>query len=546
MTIDAAATMLRAAARLDGAASAASRGLETELPRLFRRGRARDEMTREFTLAVAQAQLAVRELEPLGVAARHAREAIAQAIPKFDPTQQRLRIDQARQFGDFTDNTTRLRVIADRLRLQAELDGVPADVVRSRLQAEADAILDLPDGRVNDPKLWRLAVMGGLPAELRPRFPAPVKEAFPLEQVAIRGQGYLGKIATVEVNNLRLDRMRRAVEADPTVTREALEAELASMLDRYPRITLNDRWAVERISVMAGLPDELRPRAFEARQPWADHPIASLGASAGDPSLLGVASMKLDALRMAYEHAAMVADPAVTRETVVREVSELLQRPLAELDEPAMRRLSVLMRAPEHLRPPMPPIGDPHYRFDDLGLLRRLPSKDLGAKDRFLDGRRFILSAIDPDALVRELQATAAAGGHVDPRIVAVLLHQHPERLAAAGIDLAGIHDQALAAVARGHVPGVGSRTKELGDQLDLVRIGVRRTEPADDVQRAIRADLLELLDRNIARMRRERTDTFYDHPDYAEVGRISAQASLLRSLTAANPAPKAAEALPW
>jgi hypothetical protein len=524
MPIDAAATMLRAAAHLDAAAGSAARGLEVEMPKLFRRGRAREAMTAEFALAASQARQAVRELEPLGAPVADARAAIDESLPKFDPALLHRRIDNAREFGEFTDATTRLRVVRDRLRLQAQLASTPADVARARLQADVDSILDLPPDAINDQHVWRLGVISGLPEQLRPRLPAPVKPTFPVEYLGIRGLDYMGRMARNELHNLRLDRMRRVVEADPTVTREGLEAELRSIVAADPSIETPRE--LDRIAVMAGLPERLRPRAFAAPEVWTDYPMSSLGVYGGDRGMGSVVRMKVDALRMAHEHELMVADPAVTRDTVSKEVVGLLTRPVDSLGEDEMRRLSVLMRAPEQLRPALPPRVDPHYVFEDLGLLRRIPARDLKSRDIYLAGRLQLLTKEAPDVLVGELRTLRDRHFPMDPRLVAALLADHPELIERAGVRASDLHTTAINLLAG------GERTpRDIGDQLAIIRIGVERATPADDVQRAMRDELLALVDRNIARVRGEVRDTFSNHPDYAELGRIVENARLLRTL---------------
>jgi hypothetical protein len=244
----------------------------------------------------------------------------------------------------------------------------------------------------------------------------------------------------------------------------------------------------------------------------------------------------------------MLADPSVTRETVAREVASLLATPVEDLDADAMRRLSMLLRAPEQLRVPLPAAADSHYLFEDLGLLRRHPASDLKAADVYAQGRLHVLSRLDPEVLVAELRAKSSAGEPIDGRLAASLLEEHPDLLAKAGVDPWELHDQTLELLARGRLS-----TRDMGDRLELVRLGLQRTQPGDDVQRAMRDDLLELVERNIARTKRERTDTFSNHPDYAEVGRIAENGKLLRALNQAIPAhapthatPAHGEAIPW
>jgi hypothetical protein len=92
-------------------------------------------------------------------------------------------------------------------------------------------------------------------------------------------------------------------------------------------------------------------------------------------------------------------------------------------------------------------------------------------------------------------------------------------------------------------------RTVDLRWALDSTRARVATHELADELE-PLRAQALELIDRNVARMDGLRSDTYSWHPDYAEVGRVASLAQVLDAAAGVRPtvanAVDDAERLAW
>jgi hypothetical protein len=67
------------------------------------------------------------------------------------------------------------------------------------------------------------------------------------------------------------------------------------------------------------------------------------------------------------------------------------------------------------------------------------------------------------------------------------------------------------------------------------------------DEMRAVRTEMLELADRNLARMAGTRSDTYGRHPDYSEIGRLVSTMKLVDQMSETRPVvAKAEELLTW
>jgi hypothetical protein len=552
MTIDAAATMLRAATHLDAAAAATAKALEADGPKLFFRGRAKAVINGHFAEALRQGQQAVRELEGLGGPLEDARAGIREAIARNDPAVH-TDLHHLRDFRDNAGVQGRLEVFRDRLRLQAELDGLPVADARARVTQELDTLLDTPADRFTNDELLRLAVLEGLPSDLRPRFPRPVRDWYGLLGAsAVHRWDGSERIAAAEVRNLQLDRERRFIEADPSASLASFDNELRSILAKpHEQLTHDD---LDRISIMAGLPQRLRPSLLDVPNPWptAPEPLDQLGPwRYGHHVSDGAVRSRLDAMRMGVEHEAMLADPTVTKETVTRDVAAILATPTEQLDLEDMQRLSLLLRLPDHLRPALPAPIDSHHVIENLGLLRAVPAQHVTAAKIYDAARTELLADLAPEVLVQALREKVAAGGEIDLRTAAALARRDPALLEQAGVSADRLRDQAIAALAAGTQVRVGS----VEEHLAFTRAGIEALQPTDPAQLAMRDELLATIDRNLDRIRGRRTDTFGRHPDYAEVGRVAENARLLHLLSQATPRPSAvapatvarpAEVLPW
>jgi hypothetical protein len=447
--------------------------------------------------------------------------------------------------GDTSPEFLKHHILRARADLASDLAGVPEDVARARLQAQLDEIVAQPLEDMTFAQRSQVGVIAGMPEQLRPTLPRPLfashpDAGHPLELLATYSRHLdpaTDRMAFGEYELLRLAMERRRAMADPQVTRATLDAEVRRILalgDDQITPALN-----ARMSMIAGLPDELRPAILDVRMPGWKYQLSEMSAYQWLPGKGDVPRSQYAALRVALEHEGMLANPAVTRAAVGDELMRLLAKADDQLTHAELRRISVLARLPDELRPSMPPVLDEVHRFEDIGILGQHPREHVQAARALDQGRVHVAANVDPESLGRQLKAQVDAGELIDIRIVDVLGND-PELLARAGLTPDVLHRQAVRALSGA---GTGS-TDTLLIHLQRVHDDIAAMRPADDATRALRDQAVELADQNLARMRGERRDTYSRHPDYAEVGRIASIAKLLGALKPA--AADAVETLSW
>lgn len=138
-----------------------------------------------------------------------------------------------------------------------------------------------------------------------------------------------------------------------------------------------------------------------------------------------------------------------------------------------------------------------------------------------------LLSQFEPQAFVREIGERLAQGPELDMRMVSALSGVNPALLAQAGLDPAVIHVRALSALSRAG----DTHPRDVGAQLALVRARLASVTSDDPAALTLRDDTLTMVNRNVARIDGTRSDTYGNHPDYAEIGRIVANGQLLDAM---------------
>lgn len=539
---DIAATMRRAAQHLEAASSFANAANELELPKLFFRGRAIAEINETFGRAVGEGRLALQGLDGITGPAQDAMRGVQELLDLIDPSLHRSKhkgLDYLRAYSETRDVAGRLGVRADTLRLLADHAGEAPEATRSALDAELGALASRPFASIGRDDVRRLAAIEALPEPLRPAFPPRVRDNYgPTELVVRRMLPGSDNIARGEFEALRLHRVRAEMAADPSITRESLDAEVRAII-AVPDAEFTTELST-RLSAIAGLGDELRPALVDTPVPWPQHRLQDMSAWGWLPQRDGDSRAKLAALRMAVEQEALIADPAITRESVTRELVELLAIPNEQLTDAQLHRTSLLARLPAALRPPMPERIDWHYAFEDLGLLRYHPRGNRAAAKSFDLMRIHLAAVVDPELTITQLAARVQRGERIDFRVLAALEGQE-ELLAAHGLTRDVLNREAVKSLA---TAGEGS-PDALRHHLERVRSSIAAIPAGDEKLATIRTQALELADRNLDRMSGKRSDTYARHPDYAEVGRIVSIAELLESVTSRKPVAPAPVATP-
>jgi hypothetical protein len=335
---------------------------------------------------------------------------------------------------------------------------------------------------------------------------------------------------------------RRAIANAPGTTRASLRAELDTFLARPPGELSTDD--MRRISLLAGMPDELRPSILDAPMPFPSHSLVN---HAGDRFAQYGSRLEranVEAVRVAAEVEAMAAAGTLpAREASIAEIATILDLPNEAISTDQLRRMSLLARLPEHVRPPLPPRST-RFAFEDIGLAEwPTLDREIDVGRTLDDARTFFHVLRSPEEAARSLRASFDAGDVFDLRRLAAL-QAYPQLLADAGITSGMMADHLARQLVRAgdaDVRGAGLSwaLRETRDRLTTTKLDAE-FEP-------LRAQALELADRNLERMSGARTDTFGRHPDYAEVGRLASIAQLLgASESHASAAARPAETLAW
>jgi hypothetical protein len=542
MTVNVSSALVRAAERLEHASSSIQQGFDIDVPRFFGRRAARERRSVAYALGIEQARRGLAELEGIRAVDDDTRAGIAAVVGVVDD--QRASGYRNSWFPLF-HVPRQLAGRAQGLRLHAELAAEGADpaVVRSRLRDEVEQLALRPYEELSHADLARVGHISMLPRELRPELPGTLNSGWERSRFAIDTLHDLNIAdhARREFDHIRLDVAARELAADSTVTREALEAEVRAIVSKPDAdITLADS---ERLSLIARLPAGRRPELIDRAKEWSVVPITNFSSWGYVPAKEGGMRMVLDSMRRAVLEDELLADPTLTKERVAADFLSLMVRPAALLSPSELVRVSALAGLPEHLRPSLPAEMAQSAMLGEAGTVLR-PNGTPQLRT-FADVRHH-LAEQDPVAMARELVRQDRTGSAIDLELVSVLA-KRPGVLDMVGIDGEFLHRQSITALANAG----GDRTADLASNLRIARDVVERHPATDANVATVRAEALELAERNLARMDGTRRDTYARHPDYAEVGRFASIATLLhqmRELTAATAtaAESTGERLAW
>jgi hypothetical protein len=232
---------------------------------------------------------------------------------------------------------------------------------------------------------------------------------------------------------------------------------------------------------------------------------------------------------MAVEHEQVIAGGAMTRDAATKELMDILSLPYELITPEQLTRTSWLLRLPESMRPDVSAIPRVPHGLENLGLFGYHPSTNKASAKAFDLLRVHLAATIDPERAAAQLKARVDAGEQIDIRLVTALA-SHGDLLERAGLTDDVLHQQAVRALAG---PG-GTSTESLAMHLTRVRDRIARNASDDPAIVNLRAQALDIADRNLERIAGTRTDTFGRHPDYAEVGQFVSIAQLLDTLDAA------------
>lgn len=292
------------------------------------------------------------------------------------------------------------------------------------------------------------------------------------------------------------------------------------------------------MGVLSSLPPNLRPAILDTPQPEREFTVALIAMSGGRYGTVAPAP-NIDALRAAREATRLVeSGQAGTKASNTAEVLAILEAPTASISATQRRRISVLARLPEHLRPDLPPAMPGESGLEHIGLEPGQRLTERAIRHSIDRGRAYLIAQHDPRALAESLRRPGGNPDGLDGvRLAALTSLGRP-------LEEFGISRSLLSELFSRHLARAGSnfdtKAKQLVGTLEHVRddIATRKMPAAFG---SLRTELLELADRNLDRMRGVRHDTFGQHPDYAEIGRIT---SMLELINRAEALPKPTPAI--
>jgi hypothetical protein len=584
MGMDVRTTMLRVASQLDAASASVQQGADVGersvlLP--ITRGRGHQHQ------GARQARMAVEQLETAGPSLAGVRAATSTALKGLEEVlakRPRIAPTQLDEFG------RRFRLQADLLRLRAQLDELPAHEARAVAQREFEQVVDRSARSITNEDRWRFTLLSLLPDGQRPQLHPPVRTGLWAEnaRLATDHREMATRVAAEELASQRLALEAARQVPGPGVTRDAFLAEARDIVSTPPDQLSQAH--LERLTFIARLPDDLRPRFLDAAMPThvaptrpRELPPAAMLAFRQTDAASSIARLRLVA------EAEELVEAGLTKQAVTDELVTMLARSPEELTTDDLRRISVLARLPEQLAPAPTPGRNGVPPLEDFSLLGRHPSDEYDAYVVWDQGRRAMVSALDPDVAAEAIAARIDAGKpmgvelfdivssidarsvqrhglpervarlmarqHADGQLVDLrnlaLLDGHPDVMTRHGID------ELRASHALRALGSAGSRDARirgpLADNLAAVREQLAGARVPDELI-ATRGEMVELADRNLARMAGTRLDTYDHHPDYAEIGRIVATMNLVNRLDppasriehAARAMTSATETLTW
>jgi hypothetical protein len=531
-------TLRSAAHVLDGAARSLGAAVDNTRPVLFNRRSVFAERSAHVSEAMRQAEEAVALLHEAGPRGETLAASMQQHVDYLHRVFDGRRFADARHALTPGHLTTSFQIRADRARLLDELadldDASAQQLLERRLERPLRGML-----AGDTAALREVAILAGMPAELRPRQL--------MTQIAPSVWDAVGASSTVERSVVGSDAL---VEAAAAVRRFELGALPATTVEaRVQALLARDPDSLTPIEVrdlaLAGtLPDRL---ITELDVPSLRTPRLLKALIEASPSSIDGRPSRLaqDTFLREVEALGLVrAGTAPTRRAATVEMADILDTPLDALTPEQVHRMSVLMHLPIEHRPTMPTTRST-FQLPAFGLRTGWQARADDHQRMLEDARTHFHDLRDPSAGLAELRRSFVEDLPFDVHRMAALLADRPSARAA-GIDDAMIAHAMTRQLERAGTSAVkGAPLRQL---LETSREGLAGRVLRPELEQ-VRAQTLELLDRNLDRMRGVRIDTFGRHPDYAEIGRVAANLHLIDAIQhppAATAASSAAEQLTW
>ena len=413
---------------------------------------------------------------------------------------------------DVRSELTNLRLWREARRLDAD-----PSVTRESTLAELGSILAKPDADITADDMLRIALLEHTGVAPSLNLPTNVGD-YTRQSMALWGwtPATHARYVTPELASLRLWHEARLLDADPTATRETLSAELATILAKpNSEITADD---MRRLALLDQLDDakriDLPPQVGDDRR--------TLALAGWTPRAHArYVTPELANLRHWHEARALDEDPAVTRDTLMREISDILAKPDELITTDDMRRIVTFELLDGDKR-----LGLPGTAADRRNLVTTgwLPGATPMQVRSDLKQLRLWLYTSSPAGLA-QFRTRLVAGEPVDQEVLDAVAGIPLDRLAAAGIEMDHLFAESLS-----KLTGTGGlATALIGARVQTARTLLGRLDTSSDPMQALLAsDIDALLESNIGRAGGTVRDGYSTHPEYAQLGSIIAKGRLL------------------
>lgn len=472
------------------------------------------------------------------------------------------------------------RMMMTSLAVAAERDRVAADpaTTRAAVSAELRSLIERDPATLSDADMWRMAVLTELPESLRPlgMMRGGGGQSSITNSVAIGQRPYSNNKTSHALDVIRLtlngpDAAARAAAQHPNLTARASVTAVLSDILRKPDHEITSA-EIQDLAALSSLPADARPAGMQhlthlsleglrdtARATHAD-PAGTGGVvtSVAATNVVLTKPKALETLRLSLERSALIDAGAISRETVLARMREILNQPIGHINTDHMRELDMLSGLPDELRPVSVPLGGTVDSFSlasaraggvtptDSTIARKsvtalrdqvndewlLHTADGNAEvaARSASGRIVGHKVLYPWLLGTEtgaadLTSRIASGAPLDNRMLTYLVEH-----GSAQLERLGYGADKMFAVSMRELRGVGHLDKQQAKSQVLLaaQLAEQLPEPSGAIERELTSQVQTLMQRNVDRVTGKLTDGYPGYPNYTELGEAAAAADML------------------
>ncbi|MCW2921256.1 MAG: hypothetical protein JWL76_1130, partial [Thermoleophilia bacterium] len=462
-----------------------------------------------------------------------------------------------------------------------DIDADPA-ITRDTLRTEVRAIIGKADVDVTLDDIKRLSLLNDITGAKSLEMPAT--RDYSLRDLVTYGYG--GSNATRQLDELRAWTRRLDIDADASITRDTLRADVRSLLAKdNADITTDD---IKRLSLLNDITGAKSLEMPKVRD-YTLRDLVSYGYGGSN------ASAQLDDLRSWIQRLDIDADPAITADTLRSEVRTIIDKADADVTASDMRRLAFLNDVTGAKALGMPRLHDYQLRdlagwnyagtsasqaldelrtwsaraeiehdpaitakslLDEVTAIAVKPLDELTSDDMMrlhvlsgmesakapglptLDYRSMSRTGVSSETQIDQLRTWAYTNSPEGLSALAMRLRAgetvgvetlrlvtgRSDELARLGIDRTSILSAAVRALRDKAETGAADQLAE----IELVRAELASLTLTEPRAVQLRDTTLELVRDNVARMQGQKHDGYSRYPEFGEIGRIASNGELL------------------